>query len=103
MGNELPGPLGWWKVWSLGSQFDYSFGYYNTVEYTRPDGSVSPGTWKLQGDWLMITWTDYGGVERWDLPLFGEYQTGIAGHDVPIVAKFHGFNSPAAPLIPRVA
>jgi hypothetical protein len=78
-----------WKVFIGDDVYFYRFGN-NTVSrfserrYVANLFPMSPekrepteeGKWWLDSDWLQFQWAGYE-LERWDLPLYDEYQTGI--------------------------
>jgi hypothetical protein len=97
----VPSKNQWWKVWSRGDQgkeevYYYQFHppsvyWFSEKQYlgrsendpSRDPGMVGQGgRWATDKEWLSINWLDKNGVpyagEQWDMPLFDEYQTGIA-------------------------
>jgi hypothetical protein len=95
-GSELPSPAehwGFWKVRVRDYEFLYSFwedGRVSWRELEGPPHQPEFGVWRVAGDALQIEWPQSGESETWDLPLFDEFQTGLAfdtlGMDTDLVA-----------------
>jgi hypothetical protein len=79
LGHEVSGlGAGKWYVTCNGKKCTYWFEPDHSVKWWEGVLSFSPGkgTWKLAGDILQMDW-ESGSVERWDLPLFNDEESGV--------------------------
>ena len=67
-GNKLSTPMGVWIISGTAGDFDYWFTGNGEVVRRFAADVDARGKWKMERDWLRISWDD-GGVERWRLPL----------------------------------
>jgi hypothetical protein len=85
-GDKVASPLGRWEVTVGGKKAEYAFGNDGYVAYYRSsiatvretsDANVV-GHWDLRSEGLTINWLN-GQSEKWDVPLYDEFQTGSRG------------------------
>jgi hypothetical protein len=82
-------------MWDVGvksndEKYLYSFGEQKVTWITHNFLSGS-GNWSLEPQYLRIAW-DSGGEDRWDVPVFSGYETGVtifgpARTELPLVAE----------------